>query len=205
MERYERVLKEENWIEAVLKLYEATPLLREAILIASPTLYVSLSRRPLKDPKQVVNSLLNYISRMSTRAVPFGLFSFVGVGTYGESTRVAIDHKKLQKRARPDMEWVYSLIRKRYADENQFLSLPVKTNPLIVMAGDRFFLNYIRETEEEKRSTSDYVFHPCKQTCKIYPWAGCGVDTHRNLVAKAAATHRTFRFTEDFESHPSIT
>lgn len=62
----------------------------EAIYIASPTLYkecLLYKQGLVKEEKQkqkIINSLLRYYSRMSTRCTPFGLFSTVGVGQFND-------------------------------------------------------------------------------------------------------------------------
>jgi thiopeptide-type bacteriocin biosynthesis protein len=60
----------------------------EAIYIASPVLYKEclLYKQGLikeeKDKQKIINGLLRYYSRMSTRCTPFGLFSTVGVARF---------------------------------------------------------------------------------------------------------------------------
>lgn len=135
-EDFERILAETNWIEATLALYESTPFLREALCIASPDLFRSLSQKPIRDKEYVANSLLNYISRMATRSVPFGLFSFVTLGTWNEKTEAFLDLSQLRKRARPDMEWLCSHLQSLYSNEELLPKLSVKTNPLIEFRGE---------------------------------------------------------------------
>lgn len=62
----------------------------EAIYIASPVLYKEclLYKQGLikeeKDKQKIINGLLRYYSRMSTRCTPFGLFSTVGVTRFNK-------------------------------------------------------------------------------------------------------------------------
>lgn len=144
MEEYERLITSENWIETILELFDANELLRESILIASPTLYQSLQQKPIKDPEKVATSLFNYALRMSSRATPFGLFSFVTTGIWGQHTDISFEYNQLIKRARVDMEWVYTYISKLYENKSTFSTLSVRTNPLIQMNNERFSLQYIR-------------------------------------------------------------
>lgn len=146
LEDYENVLKEENWVEAVIHLYESKEHFREAISIASPSLYQSLQKKPYKDPKQIAASLLNYLSRMTTRSTPFGLFSFVAMGSWGE-TNISFDLSKVKKRARPDTAWIYNQL---YRNEKQPLSFSVRSNPLTKEAGDRVFLSYFRHDKSDE-------------------------------------------------------
>nr|WP_166158411.1 lantibiotic dehydratase [Neochlamydia sp. AcF84]NGY96010.1 hypothetical protein [Neochlamydia sp. AcF84] len=157
VEDYERILAKENWSKVLLDLYNTHELLREAIAIASPSLYSSLKQKPLKNPQQVATSLLNYVMRMATRATPFGLFSFVMSGSWTNTTEVSFNLKQIYKRVRPDMEWVFSLIQQYYKDENLFASLSIQANRLAWLNGDRYFLNYIRQTENTLSSSSKTI------------------------------------------------
>lgn len=150
LEDYNRILSKKNWIEEILYLYETNQLLREAIAIASPSLYRSLEQKPLKDPKQAAISLFNYVTRMATRATPFGLFSFVTTGLWSQQTKADIDLSQVRKYARPDMEWLFLLVQKFYNDTSVFSSLPVQSNPLIRVNQERCYLKYIRYIEKEK-------------------------------------------------------
>jgi lantibiotic biosynthesis protein len=155
-EEFEKILTETNWIEAVLDLYERSPYLREAICIASPDLFRSLNQKPIKDKEYSANSLLNYISRMCTRAVPFGLFSFVTLGAWHERSQASLDVSQIKKRARPDMEWLCSYLQGLYSDEAQLPKLSVRTNPLIEFKGGRLNLRYIRNLQKKKEQASSY-------------------------------------------------
>lgn len=142
-------LKDEQWIDRVFHFYETDLVFQEAIAIASPSLHRALQKKDAERTEAVAISLLRYALRMKTRAIPFGLFSFVATGSWGQKTDLFLDLTKVGKRARPDMSWVYALIQKLYKDEKVFLSLPVRTNPLVTQNGERFFLSYIRKTDKE--------------------------------------------------------
>lgn len=149
MEKLKEILACENWIEALLELYEKDELFREAISIASPTLYQSLQKKPLKDPFQTALSLMNYAIRMAARTIPFGLFTFVSTGGWGEKTENTL--AGIYKKARPDMEWIYALIKKMYQDPS---NLPVRANPLLVLKGSRLTLPFFREDINKKVNIS---------------------------------------------------
>lgn len=105
IEKLDSIYLEENWMEAVLSKFDNDELFREAISIASYSLYQTLQKRPLKDPDKVCRSLQNYMNRMSSRATPFGLFSFITTGYWDDKTRGSLDLTKVYRRAKPDMEW----------------------------------------------------------------------------------------------------
>ncbi len=148
IEKFESIFVQDNEIESLIHLYDTNEQLREAIAIASPSLHDSLQKRAGKDLRQMATSLSHYITRMATRATPFGLFASVSIGYWGQTTDVAFDSSLLRKRARCDMEWIYSLVQKLYQNENLFISLSVRTNPLAQLSGERYCLTYARHIEK---------------------------------------------------------
>ena len=138
-EDYDAIVAHEN---KLLELFDNNLDLQHAIRIASSSLYTSLKERPLKKPKQVLASLYQYAVRMSTRATPFGLFSFVASGNWSEKTNATFDIKSLKKQARPDMQWLWNVLQKHYQDDYFTTSLPVKAHPLITFQGQRASIDY---------------------------------------------------------------
>lgn len=130
--------------------YENHPLFQEAIALASPLLWEAAEK---KREKGTSSSLFKYFSRMTSRATPFGLFSFVACGLSAEKMQGWIDLEKVKKRARPDMEWLQTIIEKICQDEKVFLELPVQHNPLLATQGDRFFINYFVHNQDQKSAS----------------------------------------------------
>ncbi len=130
------------------------PLVREAIAVASSSLYKAMIDK--KENDQTHASLLKYFSRMTTRSTPFGLFSFVSMGSWGQSTSVEFDLTKIQKRVRPDMEWLFAVIDQLSSNPQLHPFLLVKRNPLIFESIGRTCLNYYRKKkgEEEAKTVS---------------------------------------------------
>lgn len=143
-----------NNLESYQRIFLENEQLREAIAIASPNLYESLKKVDSKNVKQEIQSLSHYISRMMTRATPFGLFSSVSLGKWGDTTSIDFNDQSLKKQARFDMEWVFLLIRRLYQDEKKIFSLPVRTNPLLYFSGERYYLDYLRHTREADKELS---------------------------------------------------
>ncbi|MDN3505919.1 MAG: lantibiotic dehydratase [Simkaniaceae bacterium] len=156
----ERILCDENWVDVLIEQFENDPILREAILIASPTLYNCLCTKLPENRKSVAESLLRYFIRMSTRATPFGLFSLVMHGEWETKTDCSFDLEEIEKRIRPDMEWLYLLIYRAYQDRDILFSLPVQTNPLLHLEGGRINLDYfyLFKKNEEQFSKKISVF-----------------------------------------------
>lgn len=64
---------------------------REAIYIASPALYEELIKYKKgelseKENRKMEKTLLKYLSRISYRCTPFGMFAICGIGSYGKNT-----------------------------------------------------------------------------------------------------------------------
>lgn len=132
---------------SLLELFDREEYIREALAIASPSLYLSLMAR--KDSKQSRSSLLKYFSRMTTRSTPFGIFSFISVGAFAEAASAFFDLTKIHKKVRPDMEWQTNVVEQICTDPGHFPALSVFRNPLIFEAGGRAFLNYLRKNNVE--------------------------------------------------------
>ena len=76
----------EHYLDKMWELSKV-PLIREAVLLSSISLFHSLSNlspeNSLQKREQTASSFLRYLIRMSTRPTPYGAFSGVSYGTYG--------------------------------------------------------------------------------------------------------------------------
>ena len=114
--------------------------LKEALLVASNDLLEANARAELniKSSKQLYSSLLKYFIRLSARPTPFGLFSGVSIGRFGDASSIIIsDSHQHTKRARPDMEWIYGLIKKIEDNKKIRYSLGVRFNDFTYPGGNR--------------------------------------------------------------------
>lgn len=140
----------------LLNLFHANSLLREAIAIASPSLYVALNQKELigKEKDQAISSLFKYVSRMATRPTPFGLFSFVALGNWGDKSQAELDLEKVKKRARPDMEWLIKILDQVASDADLLQYFELKRNPLLEESMGRIILPYSRRENGKKDQVS---------------------------------------------------
>jgi hypothetical protein len=92
------------------------PILKEAIFLSSPDLYNSMdnwqSGKSIskKDEERLISSLIKYISRLSTRCTPFGLFAGVSVGRFDADDKLVLPETRgFRRNLRLDMNFTVSL------------------------------------------------------------------------------------------------
>ncbi|MBA3720887.1 MAG: lantibiotic dehydratase [Parachlamydiaceae bacterium] len=181
------LLNTNDFNESLLQISKNKPVLREAFAIASSSLHKALESK--KDTKQIYSTLLKYFSRMASRSVPFGLFSFVSLGIFGDTTSVNFDLSKVRKRARPDMEWLFSVIDQLSNNAELIPFLSIKTNPLLFESGGRVFLNYVRKGKHDEDNKTISI--RCNfLTKKIFELAKKPL-TIDNLIEKLLEIHPT--------------
>lgn len=178
IESFLNILCQQDLAKSILTLYEEDELLREAIAIASPSLYKTLNKkeRGSKEDRQTFSSLFKYLLRMSTRPTPFGFFSFISTGSWKDKTAQTIDLKKVYKRARPDMEWLLTVIDQLSKDPAISSILPVRASPILYSSGGKTFVDYIQKKKDEDqaetisiRSTflTEFIFIEAKSPISI--------------------------------------
>ena len=158
------LINENYGLEAICR----TPEFRQAILCASESLYHSMNaylEGTIKDSRkkrQVELSLSQYWMRMSTRATPFGLFSYVRLATFYS---VSESKKSLRALIDADYEWAWSLSKK--LEKVGFQELSFVANGLITNARNSFKLPYTPGTscnvpvEVKKTDIVSYLIDKC--------------------------------------------
>ena len=161
------------------------PLLREALAVSSEDLLKALDKLNDNDlsvrtkaTEQIRSSLIRYFIRLSTRPTPFGLFSGISMGQFSDVSNITISEPcQNTKRARPDMEWVYGLIKKIEANKSIRSHLNVKFNDFTYTSGNRIekpnktFLQASKSNDNVQESTSIRYTGQVKmieENCKNY-------------------------------------
>src|SRR5690554_6254397 len=93
----------------------STPYFHECIYAASPVLYDELQRLLNEkiakkiDIERVIYSLIRYLSRMSTRCTPFGLFAGCNIGKINGDTTSIVLEEQICRTTRLDMHFISAL------------------------------------------------------------------------------------------------
>ncbi len=140
---YENLTSGKSISNQKLKKICSDPIIQEAIFIASPSLYFQIDKwlrgevLDQKKTKKLQHSILKYLSRMSSRCTPFGLFSGCVVGdistSKNPSLRLGNSHKH---HTRLDMNYLVALakdLEKNDKIRNQLVFFP---NSSIYIVGD---------------------------------------------------------------------
>lgn len=153
IEVFFELLKHDDFTSTLFSYCENNEKILEAVAVASPSLLAAFKERDkktAKEKKQIANSLFKYVSRMSSRPTPFGLFSFVSTGKWESAPQSLFNLDQVQKRARPDMEWLESYIHTLCSSDLILSELPVQVNPLIHQSGEIVSLSYFRKRKLEE-------------------------------------------------------
>ncbi|QUI21681.1 lantibiotic dehydratase [Vallitalea pronyensis] len=145
----------------VLQKQMQNPVIREAIAVSSISLLDALTHLSVDSPKrkreQVTKAFLRYLIRMSTRPTPFGLFSGVTYGEYGDAYRVTLKSSAYhKKRTRPDMDWIFKIIAQLEGDPKIISQLSVLGNTMAYEVGNRTYIPYLTHLGHVRESGAHF-------------------------------------------------
>ncbi|MBA2680955.1 MAG: lantibiotic dehydratase [Ktedonobacteraceae bacterium] len=114
----------------------ASPLVEQALLVASPSLYEALRQQNGAEDCHALRAyerLLRYLIRMSSRPTPFGYCAGVAFGTFAAESNCMLEFERAG--IRPDMRWLFTVVSSM---EARFLpSLKVQVIPALLSFGIR--------------------------------------------------------------------
>ncbi len=135
-------------LQARLQSLVDAPLIQEAVLTGSPSLFHAIPRwqRAPQSSKgrQAQAKLFRYLIRMATRPTPFGLFAGVALSHVGSEMDLRIGARSQhRKRTRPDMQWLLHLVRSLEERPEVVAHLRFFTNPVTFTSGGRLYLPHL--------------------------------------------------------------
>ncbi|WP_106790968.1 lantibiotic dehydratase family protein [Aquimarina sp. Aq78] len=142
---YHNLTKEKNIPVEVFKDVWKNDSIREAIFLASPELFSEIEKwlsgqlKDVKKKKRLESSLLKYLSRMSSRCTPFGLFAGCSIGTFGKTTAIELsNYDTHQRQTRFDMNFLVAFSQKMAKEEAIKKQLLWYTNNSLYKIGDQY-------------------------------------------------------------------
>ncbi len=146
-ERLERALAaDREKLRARLSALAGRPEVLEAVFLASPSLYESLSlwraQPDSKKGQRAERALVRYFYRMAARATPFGLFSGCSIGRVetapGAATRIAVGPRSgYERHTRLDMDYLFALCEDLGRDPEVREALLYRPNSSLYRAAGR--------------------------------------------------------------------
>jgi len=100
-----------------IKHFQSSPIFKESILLASPDFYETLFNetkiKTNEDPElKTTLSLKRYLTRMTFRCTPFGLFAGCGIGQTGANSKILLKKSdSYSTSTRLDMDYLCALIQ----------------------------------------------------------------------------------------------
>ena len=134
--------------------------IREAIFVASLDLDRAIDRWPIDpaDPRRdaTERAVMRYVTRMASRATPFGLFAGTGVGRVGETTRLVVSARATCRRhTRLDMDYLVVLADALARDPALASLVRYTPNSSLYRSGDRWRLVETRAQEKSHDRSND--------------------------------------------------
>ena len=185
-----RTLTSQSSIEKeVLKKTLNQGIIKEAIFLASPTLYFELekwSRGDLEKKKEqrVIFSLLKYLSRMSARCTPFGLFAGCTLGHFSDATDLKIERpKNHQRHTRPDMNYLVALSQDLSRLEHIKKQLTYFPNSSLYQSGSRLrYIEYYYVNSRRYHQIVEIDHSPYLQEVLIAAANGASLEVLANVL-----------------------
>lgn len=156
----------DNSITYIVELYNKDDQLKKALYFASYVLYNSLNKYT-KDPKsfsekkriKLGTSLVKYYIRFCTRPTPFGLFSGIGTGSFGNENKITNITLGESSYVRFDMDFLFEVSKDAFECDLFENVLFLKNTTIYHCNGNIRYLEY-----EFKNNKREYKLQNVKST-----------------------------------------
>ena len=163
----------------------------ESIFIASPVLYNEIIKYkngelPFKEKGRFLSSLLRYLTRMSWRCTPFGLFSGCSIGEISDKNEIILPNEKEFKRfTRLDMNYLCALIQDISQKEEIRSKLKYYSNTSLYSVGNQLrYVEYTFQNTYRKHNIISVDNSPYLQTVLESAEKGESIDSLAKTLAK---------------------
>ncbi|MGH3692890.1 MAG: lantibiotic dehydratase family protein [Pseudonocardiaceae bacterium] len=180
-----------SWLRAVWALNVVVG----AVEHASPALArqveeVCAAKNPdAQQARRTVLSVLRYLLRLQHRATPFGMFAGVAPASFGAelAVRWGTQHRAL---TRADASWIADVITRLESCPHLLARLPLMTNNLVFVRGDRLIVPYPPWTRDETITPAEVSLR-YTSTVRMAVEAARSPIRYAELVEKLAAEFPT--------------
>ena len=152
---YKKIIQKDTLDDNDFKEMLNNTIFREAVFLASPELYAQIvkwEKGDLLDLKKIEKlqfSILKYITRISTRCTPFGLFATCGVGEFGLDTNIQLNKtNKYKRHTRFDTTFLNQLFQELLKNPVTKENVLFYPNTSIYKIGNHY--RYVEYTIEKK-------------------------------------------------------
>jgi len=155
-------------IDAKIEKIWKEPVVQESIFLASPELHEEINKWRIQnltdtnEIKRITSSLLKYISRMSSRCTPFGLFAGCSVGSFGQQTSMTLEvMDEYHRQTRFDMNFLVAFSQYLSKEEQFAAQLRWFTNNSLYKIGDQY--RYV-EYKYNQRNRREHALEAVRYT-----------------------------------------
>jgi len=156
LEFHECVGNDQRKFESELKRIYADPVLQEALLLASLSVYEAtimlLETGTVSGKKKLLFTLYKYLIRMSTRCTPFGLFAGYFTVLLSDQTAITFSaDQPIERHSRLDSRYLNAVRRRVLSSRWLKNQLPLFTNSSLYQAGENY--RYMQRFDDDNSST----------------------------------------------------
>lgn len=162
---YQKIISKQKLEKKDFSQILENSIFREALFLASPTLISQIKKwekgliTDAKKEKRILNSILKYYTRISTRCTPFGLFASCLIGKFEDQTSIQLtkidDYQRITRFDTVFLTSLFHWLIKNESIKNQLLFYP---NNTLYKVGDHYrYVEYTIQNEHREYSLEGIV------------------------------------------------